>query len=167
MVIAAKIEVIQKKINKFKKAMLTLGIGCILVIIVCNILLGNIISFTFIFPLFYFLKLRSSMGEKTFIKDVSVSLEKKDNIELIISNCEIYNDELFPVSYIINKNSIDITYKKDYGILLIKGKMNKKILLTEKDLVIFDNQYNLIELYIAEKEADKIITYISNGNFIG
>lgn len=157
MEVIGKIAVKRNKKERAKKAWLTIGLIVFVIIMICEVLLGDFAFLTLIVPFLYLLNLRNKMGTKVLYKDVAIRVENNDTEKKIeISNCEYRNKVLYSVRFTINNEETIITYVEQEERIIIKCIAQKVLFLENKIVPISADNHHDIQLFVTLDDANAI-----------
>ena len=157
MEVVGKIAVKRTKKEKAKKTWLTIGLIAFVIVMICEVLLGNYAFLALIVPFLYLLNLRNKMGAAVSYKDVVIRVEN-NNIEkkIEISNCEYRDKVLYSVRFTISDAETTATYAQQEEMLTIKCSAKKALFLDNTIVPVFEKEYYQIPLFVTLEAAGAI-----------
>ena len=103
--------------SSVQRVLLNLGIVCIIIAMVIELMLSNKFAFAFAVPLVYLLSLRGQMGGETGFRDVCTELILSgDTFSLTYSGSIMKKGRLLDQQYLIERDQIrDVTQEREKG----------------------------------------------------
>lgn len=151
--------------NSFSKQriLLNVGIVCIIIAMVIELILNNKFAFVFVVPLVYLISLRCKMPGEAGFRDVRTELVlSRDTFALTFFSSIMENGHCFDRQYLIKKGKIKIMtqeHKKGRVTLLLDGIVNIKDSSSE----IIRSQHvsgEVLPLFLPVEQYDEIIAWL-------
>lgn len=145
-----------------QRVLLNVGIGCLIIAMVIELILNNRFALAFVLPLAYLISLRGRAGGKAGVRDVRTELVlSKDTLSLTYFGSVMEKGRLLDRQYLIEKDKIrNIVQERDKGrvTLLFNGTVN----IRESGRIISSQRISgkAIPLFLPAERYDDVMTWL-------